>query len=871
LDTGERDPWPAQICVGDQIRFQGLPCVLSSVTGGRLHLSDRFGRTREVSVLEVLSTDVEITACAPSAQATRTPHDIRAVSEEAWEQARFWKQHLSEVISGERPGAVMPPKPQYDPGTTTLAQREAAKAAELSPLLPSGTVSARTVRRKRLRYQSEGFEALLDGRAGRTEPNGARVDPRVLRALLAIGLRQGRTALSGEAWRRAVIFELQQQYPDQMPQVPSRSTIRRIVAKAQASADPGRPEAWGLPADQERIRPGGRVFVDTSVLGVRLAGDVDRIAELNVTVALDEATGSALAVVVHPPGSVADGPALLARMCTPAALLPSLCDTVAGSPPLRPAAAVIRPRQLVIDHGPLSRSTAFRDACRTLGVELVAAGGAARSGWWEARERALIRRLAHDLAGEEGRWTGREAESMAGCAEMQRFVDRWVPDVWQTTPASTRSRLSPDQQWARHFTDEDRCLDLPYDPRTTLALLPSVLRSVTGRGVRVNGCHYNSVVLQEFRSPAFPAADREGKGPEKLRVSFDPADVSRVWIFPSGRGWTEVAAVHDLHGVPRQPRRVPDRAPLANTLSGAARPGSLIQARSLGALAPDRRSRPVREEDYDFWGPPGTPGHRDRLAHHTRILLSRAPLFEAVHRAARTLVLLNTHGHGGHRSLLVTGAPGVGKTTALISFAREFEQRDPRLHPGRSDRVPTLYTRVRPGSSVRQYLADAVQEFGLPAAGRGTAQLCDLLRDALVRHGTGLVMVDEVEWFDPQSSPSAMDVLRFLADQVPAVFVFAGQRAGLGEVSAQARARLTHVHGEPVPPGPLWQGLVADLENQLRLRGHRPGTLTAMAPDLHARTGGSVASLVLLVAHAALRAIDDGSEELTGLLFSPMP
>jgi len=862
--------------VGDQVRLGGLPYVLSSVAGGRLHLSDRLGGHREVPLLVALSDGVEITASETPPKAAAARAGGRAVSDEAWEQARFWEKHVVEVISGALPtaSATAECKPQFDPRGTTLAQREAAKAAELSPLLPAGTVSARTVRRKRLRYQSEGLEGLLDRRTGRTEANGARVDPRFLRALYEVAQRQESRPQSAEAWRSAAISEVEQRFPDQQLGIPSRSTIRRIVAKAEASADPTRLEAWGLhPEVLRKYRPGDCVFVDTVDLNVRCVGVEHQAVKLNLTVALDEATGCALAVVVHRLGTVVDGPALVARMCTPRSLLP-------GHPPgsQRPVAEgfVIRPRRLEMDYGSLSRSVALRDACRTLGVDVAVRNS--RTVWNGRQERrvsALTRRLADDMAGMNG-WP--TVVDDTGLASAQGFVDRWVATVWQASVTGPRGwRPSRDDLWARFFTDRDLYLDLPHSPHTTLSLLPSVLRSVSRTGIRVHGRNYDGPVLRnhQHRSAARVGEDSGGR-PAKLRVSYDPTDVSRVWIRPPGGGWAPVHEGTGASGRRRDADRVPDQIPITNTISGGMGFGTVIQASSIGhmflrqaeAYADTRKEEGQGADgDYDFWGPPGTAGHHDRLAHHAQLMLPNAPLVKAVRTTGRTLALLNAHSLGGRRSLIVTGAPGIGKTTALLSFAQDFEQRDSRRYPDRTEWTPAFYTRVRPGSSARQYLADAVGSLGLPAAGRSTAQLSDLLRDALVRRSTGLVMVDEVDHFESRSSPSALDILRYLTDQVPAVFIFAGQQQpDLEAGNAQTGVRMTHIHGAPVPPGPLWEGLVGDLDNQLLLRAHQPGTLMAMAQDLHVRTGGYVGSLVFLVTRAAVQAIDDGSERIADLL-----
>ena len=88
------------------------------------------------------------------------------------------------MLTGVRPDAPpgARPRPAYDPATRSLAQREQAKAAELARSGRDG-VSARTVKRKRQRYDARGLVGLVDGRTDRRRPPGGRSDPRVVAAL----------------------------------------------------------------------------------------------------------------------------------------------------------------------------------------------------------------------------------------------------------------------------------------------------------------------------------------------------------------------------------------------------------------------------------------------------------------------------------------------------------------------------------------------------------------------------------------------------------------------------------------------------------------------------------------------------------------
>ncbi|MEU9348024.1 hypothetical protein AB0D74_43195 [Streptomyces sp. NPDC048278] len=111
-----------------------------------------------------------------------------------------------------------------------------------------------------------------------------------------------------------------------------------------------------------------------------------------------------------------------------------------------------------------------------------------------------------------------------------------------------------------------------------------------------------------------------------------------------------------------------------------------------------------------------------------------------------------------------------------------------------------------------------------------------------------------------------IETLRFLSDQVPALFAYAGT-ARDGREGAPARGagleHLIHVRAVPLPYGTGWESLVETLDQALRLRRHQPGSLVRLAPVLHERTGGWAGALVHLVRSASIDAILSGCEEIT--------
>lgn len=80
-----------------------------------------------------------------------------------------------EVETGLPPGSPSDATPRsgYDPATTTLLQRDQAKASELE-------VSVRTVQARRARYAQQGLWGLVDQRAARMSEATGRADARLV-------------------------------------------------------------------------------------------------------------------------------------------------------------------------------------------------------------------------------------------------------------------------------------------------------------------------------------------------------------------------------------------------------------------------------------------------------------------------------------------------------------------------------------------------------------------------------------------------------------------------------------------------------------------------------------------------------------------
>jgi hypothetical protein len=300
------------------------------------------------------------------------------------------------------------------------------------------------------------------------------------------------------------------------------------------------------------------------------------------------------------------------------------------------------------------------------------------------------------------------------------------------------------------------------------------------------------------------------------------------------------------------------------------------------AFVADQPSIPVLLSDADRDALPPTERTRyeeERVDHHTRLLVVATSTIQHTTICGRRLMLLNRHAVSARRGLIVSGPAGTGKTTAITQLGRAHELLDQVRHPGVNDRIPVVYITVPPAATARMVAVEFARFLGLPVRNRGNItdvleSVCGILIDARV----GLVLVDELHNISlaTRSGAEVADTLKYFSERIPATFVYAGinvEREGLfnGTRGQQIAGRFTLIPTAPLAYNAEWQGLVATLENALRLHAHRPGTLTSLDRYLHQRTGGMIGSLSHLIRGAALDALLTGNEKITKKSLETIP
>ncbi|MFI6155160.1 AAA family ATPase [Kitasatospora sp. NPDC051170] len=270
-------------------------------------------------------------------------------------------------------------------------------------------------------------------------------------------------------------------------------------------------------------------------------------------------------------------------------------------------------------------------------------------------------------------------------------------------------------------------------------------------------------------------------------------------------------------------------------------------------------------------------GQAEREAYHSELAVMLTPAMERVFTQVWRLLLVNRcQQAGARRGLIVSGPATTGKTTTLMALGRSFQLSDARQHPGRTGRRPVLFISVPPAATPKILVSEFARFLGMPLSERlNQTDITNAVCDTLCELGTQLVLIDDVHLLDTRrrSGAETSDQLKYLGERIPATFVYSAvdiETSPLltGVRGAQIAGRFKIFRNRPLAYGTAadqqtWHALLHGMEDLLRLRAHRPGTLVRHAAYLHTRTGGRIGSLSQLVREAALIALTEGTEKIT--------
>ncbi|KOU28544.1 hypothetical protein ADK53_34005 [Streptomyces sp. WM6373] len=489
------------------------------------------------------------------------------------EKALAWERHILEVETGTGLGQDGPPRPGYDPAVYGLAEREAAKAVELTAA--GEQVSVATVRRMRARYREQGVWGLVDGRLKRERSVFGRADPRVVTAVKrALEEQQGRSTGTLSRLRRQVGWLLEDAHGPGVVAVPPVATFNRLVRSVAeqeqlplTAAGQRRRASRPVPVFTPTVAtlPGELVMMDSTLLDVMVVCEDGQARRPELTMAVDVATRSITAAVLRPKGTKAvDAAVLLAQTLVPQPMRPDWPEYLSMAASVIPytrlvsidarlqgaaARPVIRPSTVVIDQGKVFVSRCFLAAAEHLGITVQPCPPA--SGHAKAHvERgfgAIGTLFAQYVAGYTGnhlaaRGNSVEDEACWTLPQLQDLLDEWIVCGWQERrherlrhPLMPRLALTPNEMWAALIGFAGH-VPVPLTGADWIELLPSRRCAIADEGIRFEYRTYDGPALNGHRHRS-TAADG------KWEVHHNPYEPWRCWVRLPG-GWAAVEWIH---------------------------------------------------------------------------------------------------------------------------------------------------------------------------------------------------------------------------------------------------------------------------------------------------------------------------------------
>lgn len=369
---------------------------------------------------------------------------------EARESALLWRGHVEEVETGRAPEA--------DPATSTLAQREQAKARELG-------VGVRTIQARRARYARQGVWGLVDQRAARTAEVTGRADARLVAAIQeALDAETHESTGTRSRLIRRVRKSLDDTHGPGVVPLPGTTTLYKLVNALSAGrhtfgSAPTRRQTANRPAGAFTptfaVRPGEQVQMDSTPIDVMVLADTGVPVRADLTIAVDVATRTIGAAVLRPVGTKAvDAALMLARMLVPEPMRPGWASALRMSASRLPhrllvdidarmelaaARPVIVPDTIVIDHGKVFVSEVLTRACERLGISVQPChpDTPTDKGVVESTLGSLNTLFCQHVAGYTGpnpTRRGKNVEAVWTVAELQDLLDEWLIVGWANRP-----------------------------------------------------------------------------------------------------------------------------------------------------------------------------------------------------------------------------------------------------------------------------------------------------------------------------------------------------------------------------------------------------------------------------------------------------
>ncbi|MGW5868310.1 AAA family ATPase [Streptomyces sp. NPDC055239] len=279
---------------------------------------------------------------------------------------------------------------------------------------------------------------------------------------------------------------------------------------------------------------------------------------------------------------------------------------------------------------------------------------------------------------------------------------------------------------------------------------------------------------------------------------------------------------------------------------------------------------------------------RARREWHANLGPLRTPQLASLHEDLWDIVDSNVQdGDKAKGAVAVDAFPGLGKTTAVLAFAREFHRREiaelGAFTAQGHERWPVCRVGLTGNTGMKDLNRAMLEFFGHPGRQTSTAaQLGLQALDCVLSCEVRLLILDDLHFlkWHKTSGIEVSNHLKWIANEFPVTLLKVGvgltdkglfsEGETVGEtVLAQTGRRTTRLD---MPPFTIdtelgrrhWRQLLLALEQRIVLTDTHPGMLADDLSDyLFARSTGHIGSLMTLINRGCQRAQRTGTERLT--------
>lgn len=238
-------------------------------------------------------------------------------------------------------------------------------------------------------------------------------------------------------------------------------------------------------------------------------------------------------------------------------------------------------------------------------------------------------------------------------------------------------------------------------------------------------------------------------------------------------------------------------------------------------------------------------------------------------------------------AIAIDAFPGLGKTTAVLDFAKKYHRREIKergtITSEGQERWPVCRVGLTGNTGMVEFNRAMLAFFAHPGVSRGNAaHFAHRALDCVLACETRLLIVDDLHFLRWRNTVGVeiSNHFKYIANEFPVTLIFVGvglaARGLFSEghsyedaVIAQTGRRTTKLDLNPFVINTEagrreWRQLLLALEQRIVLADKRPGMLVDDLSDyLFARSTGHIGSLMTLINRGCQRAVRSGAENLT--------